>query len=82
MSMKIRALMAQYEAEKLNAMATLEVYLLNSAGIGEHPQILEEMDKLIDKLSTAEGKLETLKRHVVEDKPTTGTGGVTGAPAQ
>ena len=63
--------MAQYEAEKLN-----------SAGIGEHPQILEEMDKLIDKLSTAEGKLETLKRHVVEDKPTTGTTGVTGAPAQ
>jgi hypothetical protein len=79
--MKIRALLAQYEAEKLNALATLEVYLLNSTGIGEHPQILEEMDKLIDKLSTAEGKLETLKRYVVEDKPNTGNTGVTGAPA-
>jgi hypothetical protein len=78
--MKIKALIAQYEADKLNALATLEVYLLNSAGIGEHPQILEEMDKLIDKLSTAEGKLETLKRYVVEDKPA--NGGVTGAPAQ
>jgi hypothetical protein len=78
--MKIKALIARYEADKLDALATLEVYLLNSAGIGEHPQILEEMDKLIDKLSTAEGKLETLKRYVVEDKPA--TGGVTGAPAQ
>jgi hypothetical protein len=79
-TMKIKALIARYEADKLDALATLEVYLLNSAGIGEHPQILEEMDKLIDKLSTAEGKLETLKRYVVEDKPA--TGGVTGAPAQ
>jgi len=78
--MKIKALIARYEADKLDALATLEVYLLNSAGIGEHPQILEEMDKLIDKLSTAEGELETLKRYVVEDKPA--TGGVTGAPAQ
>lgn len=79
--MKIKALIARYEADKLDALATLEVYLLNSAGIGEHPQILEEMDKLIDKLSTAEGKLETLKRYVVEEKPANG-GGVQGAPIQ
>ena len=32
-------------------------------GIGEHPGIIEEMDKLIEKLATAEGNLDTLSRN-------------------
>ena len=33
MSLKIQALRAKYEAQKLEALATLEVYIKNSVGI-------------------------------------------------
>ena len=50
----IDALEARYEAQILEADATLKIYLENSVGIGEHPQHLEEVDKLIEKIATAE----------------------------
>ena len=34
----------------------------NPVGIGEHPQIVEEAMKQLDKLATAEGKLIELKK--------------------
>lgn len=57
----IQAMMAKYEADLLQARTTLEVYLTNPAGIGEHPDILEEVDKLILKMAEAEGNLQILK---------------------
>lgn len=62
MSLKLKALEAKYTAIKLEAEATLEVYMTNSTGIGEHPQIIEEMDKLVRQISDADGYLETLKQ--------------------
>jgi len=55
------ALVKKYEAEKAEAMATLNIYFNSSVGIGEHPQHLEEMDKFVDQLAAAEDKLEALK---------------------
>ena len=43
------ALYAKYHADKSDAVAKLDVYLNNSVGIGEHPDILNEMDKFIEK---------------------------------
>lgn len=60
MSLKVDALRARYIAERLEAIATLEVYNNNSAGIGEHPQIIDEMDKLVRKVSDMNGYLEAL----------------------
>jgi hypothetical protein len=37
------------------------VYLNNPVAIGEHPQHIEEMDTLIDKMATAKDKLEALE---------------------
>ena len=56
------ALEARYEAQILEADATLKIYLENSVGIGEHPQHLEEIDKLIDKIATAEEKIKILQQ--------------------
>ena len=56
------ALRARYEAEIAEANATINIYLTNSVGIGEHPQHLEEMDKLIDKIAHAEEKIEVLEK--------------------
>ena len=56
------ALRARYEADIAEANATINIYLTNSVGIGEHPQHLEEMDKLIDKIAQAEEKIEVLEK--------------------
>jgi len=37
------ALKSQFEAQKQKALATISVYLTNPVGIGEHPQIIDEM---------------------------------------
>ena len=55
------ALVAQYEADIAHADATLKIYLENSVGIGEHPQHIEECDKLVEKIASAKEKLEVLK---------------------
>jgi methylaspartate ammonia-lyase len=55
-----RALVSKYEAQRDEALATLEVYFNNPAGIGEHPQVVEEMSKMVEKLENAQSCLEQL----------------------
>ena len=55
------ALVAKYEADIAHADETLKIYLENSVGIGEHPQHIEECDKLVEKIASAKEKLEVLK---------------------
>ena len=55
------ALEAQYQADIAHADATLKIYLENSVGIGEHPQHIEECDKLVEKIAEARDKLDVLK---------------------
>ena len=58
-----KALIKQYESDIASAYATLTIYFDSAVGIGEHPQHLEEMDKLVDKVATAEDKLQSLNKH-------------------
>ena len=58
-----KALSKKYEAQIAESYATLIVYFDNSVGIGEHPQFIEEMDKQLDIITTAEEKLEALNKH-------------------
>ena len=55
------ALRARYEAEISAAHATINIYLDNAVGIGEHPQHLEEIDKLLSKIADAKDKIEALE---------------------
>ncbi len=55
------ALEDRYNAQISEADATLKIYFESSVGIGEHPQHIDEIDKLIEKIATAEEKLKTLK---------------------
>lgn len=68
MSKLINALKLRYEAQKMEAIATLEVYLKNPVGIGEHPQIVEEMDKLVHTIADVEGCLDALNKTFVVDE--------------
>ena len=51
------ALEARYEAQVAEAHATIKIYLENPVGIGEHPQHIEEVNKLVEKIATAKEKL-------------------------
>ncbi len=67
MSKLINALKLRYEAQKMEAIATLEVYLKSPVGIGEHPQIVDEMDKLIHTIADVDGCIDALKTVIVVD---------------
>ena len=57
----LEALRARYEAEIAEADATINIYLNNSVGIGEHPQHIEEVDKQIQKIADAQEKLRVIE---------------------
>ena len=58
----LEALIKRYQAQIAEAEATIEIYLNNSVGIGEHPQHIEELDKLFGKIAEAEDKLKIVER--------------------
>ncbi len=60
----LKALKKRYEAQIAEAVATINIYTKNSVGIGEHPQHLDEIDKLIAKIAEAEDKLKIIERWV------------------
>ena len=64
----IDALVARYQAQKLEALTNLNVYLSAAVGVGEHPNIVTECDKLIDTIGHANDKLNTLKLLVESQK--------------
>lgn len=51
-------------SEIQSATATLHIYINNPVGIGEHPQHIEEMDKLIDTIATNQDKLDALRVYI------------------
>lgn len=59
----IKSLKLKYESEIQNAKTTVNIYLNNSVGIGEHPQHLEEIDKQIEIISNNEDKLASLNKY-------------------
>ena len=65
----IDALQARYEAEIAEAYATINIYLTNSVGIGEHPQFIDEIDKQVQRIADAQEKIEVLKSFEPEKNP-------------
>tara|TARA_B100001939_G_scaffold143020_1_gene123803 strand:+ start:507 stop:713 length:207 start_codon:yes stop_codon:yes gene_type:complete len=57
----LKALEAHFESQILKNKVLLKNYLNNSAGIGEHPDIIEECIKITDELASAQDGLEIIK---------------------
>ena len=57
----LTALRARFEADIAEADATINIYLNSSVGIGEHPQHIDEVNKLLGKIAEAKDKLEVLE---------------------
>ena len=63
------ALRAKYNADYKQAKLTLDIYLKNAVGIGEHPQHFEEMDKLVCAMASTKDNLMTLNDEYGEGAP-------------
>ena len=57
----LSALEDRYNAQISEADATLKIYLEKPVAIGEHPQHIDEADKLVEKIANAEEKLRILQ---------------------
>ena len=57
----LEALVAEYVAEEKTAGANLNNYLNNAAGIGEHPDIVAEAKKLVEKIGAARANRDLVK---------------------
>ena len=67
----VKALEPKYQGAIAEAQANIEIYLTNSAGIGEHPEILSAIDTQVELIAEAEDKLLVLENHFQEDTPKT-----------
>ena len=56
------ALYAKYHADKADAVARLNIYLKNSVGIGEHPEIVQAIEMEVGKMAEAQDKLDTVNQ--------------------
>ena len=61
--MLLQALKAKLEGDVAVAKANIMIYKEKSVGIGEHPQHIDEVDKLIEKIANAQEKLKELQHY-------------------
>ena len=60
----LEALKKRYQGQIAEGYATINIYLQNPVGIGEHPQHLDEIDKLLQVIVDAEEKIKVIERWV------------------
>ena len=57
----LKATKKSFEGDLAKHEANLEVYLENSAGVGEHSDIIGELKDLVEKIDDARGCIEVVK---------------------
>jgi len=57
----LKALSAKYKAELEVITINMDNYLLNPVGVAEHPDIVSEVDKLIEQAAAIEEKLKLVE---------------------
>ena len=63
MNQLIQAAIDSYQAQRTEALATLDLLFNDATVIGEHTDLLTEVKKWTESLANAEDCLETLKRN-------------------
>jgi|21_taG_2_1085346.scaffolds.fasta_scaffold00045_44 hypothetical protein len=69
MEIYVNAIVKKCEADRAIAVANLNTYLKSPVGVGEHPNIVGEVEKLLGDIATADGKLEALKSLISSNPP-------------
>ena len=63
MNYLLEALSKKLEGDIAIAHANIKAYERNVVGIGEHPEIVQAIELELEKLATAQVKLDTLKKY-------------------
>jgi len=58
----LKAALLHFKAVKSRAEANLEVYLQGSVGVGEHPDLVEEIIKLTKEITEADEAIKYLEK--------------------
>jgi hypothetical protein len=68
----IKALESKYQAKIDEGIATIDLYMSRSAGVGEHPDLLSVLDEYVSMVETNTAKLNLIKsvfaKQEVEEK--------------
>jgi hypothetical protein len=57
------AIVHKLEGEIAMAKANIQIYLDNPAGIGEHSDLAETVEKEVEKIAAAQEKIDTIESH-------------------
>ena len=63
----LKALISKYESELQVLAVNMENYFSNAVGVAEHPDIIGEIDKLMEQISAAEEKLRIVNEILGEE---------------
>ena len=69
MNKLLMAAIDNYQAQKTEALAHLDILFNDSVGIGEHTDLLSEVKKWTDSLSQAEENLQVLRDNFYVPEP-------------
>lgn len=64
-SQLLRATLAQFDAQRQTALATLDIYLHKPIAIGDHPNLVREIVEATKDLAAAEEAMESLERNFI-----------------
>ena len=64
----LRAALSKFEANRQEALATLDLYLHNSVAIGDHPNVVEEVVTATKTLAEAEEAIASLQRNFLPEQ--------------
>ena len=60
----IKALLAHAQGDIQKHVANVEVYLTNPVGIGEHPDVIDAVEKELDEIARYHDQLEVIKEYL------------------
>ena len=64
----LRALIAHAQGDIAKHKATVEVYLEHPAGVGEHTDILESIEKELDTIAKYQDQIDVIKKYFMSSQ--------------
>tara|TARA_B100001964_G_C13826939_1_gene419833 strand:+ start:117 stop:335 length:219 start_codon:yes stop_codon:yes gene_type:complete len=59
----VQALRDYYLGQIAKSKANIEIFLTNNAGVGDHPDVIETIDKLVGEIAQYDDKLRSIDTH-------------------
>ena len=63
-----QALKAQYEAQKLKALANIKILMETPVGVAEHPDVVDTLTSQVEDLAHADEVISCLEKYYEQDK--------------